>query len=64
MKFAFIPKAQYKIGQILTVHGKTVRVESYTHTGKNVTVHTVSGKFERMVCICIEPNQVIQGVTA
>lgn len=65
MKFAFIPKAQYKIGQILTVHGKTVRVKSYTHTGKNVTVHTVNApKFERIVCICIEPNQIIQGVTA
>lgn len=64
MKFAFIPKAQYKIGQIMQVHGKPVRVESYTHTGKNVIVHTVNApKFERIVCICIEPNQTIQGVT-
>ena len=43
MKFAFIPKAQYRIGQIIKVHGKPMRVESYTHTGKNVTVHTLEG---------------------
>jgi hypothetical protein len=64
MRFAFVPKAQYKIGQIIQVHGKTVRVESYTHTGRNVVVHTVDApKFERIVCICIEPNRFIQGVT-
>ena len=64
MKFAFVPKAQYKIGQIIQVHGKSMRVESYTHTGKNVTVHSLEGaKFERIVCICIEPNRFIQGVT-
>lgn len=64
MKFAFIPKAQYRIGQIIKVHGKRMRVESYTHTGKNVTVHTLDGalKFERTVCICT--NSIIEGVTA
>ena len=65
MKFAFIPKSQYKIGQVITVHGKPMRVESYTHTGKNVTVHTLEGapKFERIVCICIDAPS-IEGVTA
>ena len=65
MKFAFIPKANYKIGQVITVHGKRMRVESYTHTGKNVTVHTLAGapKFERIVCICTDAPP-IEGITA
>jgi hypothetical protein len=65
MKFAFIPKAQYRIGQIIKVHGKPMRVESYTHTGKNVTVHTLEGapRFERIVCICTDA-QSIQAETA
>jgi hypothetical protein len=56
MKFAYIPKAEYRIGQIIQVHGKPMRVESYTHTGKNVTVHTLEGalRFERIVCICTD----------
>ena len=66
MKFAFIPKAQYKIGQIITVHGKPMRVESYTHTGKNVTVTTLDWvknktapiKFERIVCVCTDATPV------
>jgi len=56
MRFAFIPKSQYKIGQIIKVHGRSMRVESYTHTGRNVIVHTLenSPKFERIVCICTD----------
>jgi hypothetical protein len=51
MRFAFIPPGPYKIGQHIQVHGKTVRVESYT--GRNVTVHTLENapRFERIVCI-------------
>jgi hypothetical protein len=64
MKFAFIPKRQYKIREVITVHGKPMRVESYTHTGKNVTVHTLEGapKFERIICICTDAPS-IEGVT-
>jgi len=60
MRFAFIPAATYKIGQVIEVHGKPMRVESYTHTGANVTVHTLEGtpKFERIVCICTKPPAV------
>lgn len=56
MKFAFIPKAQYHIGQIINVHGKPMRVESYAHTGKNVIVHSLENavRFERIVCICTD----------
>jgi hypothetical protein len=65
MRFAFIPKAQYKIGQIIQVHGRDMRVESYTHTGRNVIVCTLDGapKFERIACICTD-SPAIQGVTA
>jgi hypothetical protein len=64
-KFAFIPKAAYKIGQLIQVHGKPMRVESYTHTGKNVIVHSLEGaaKFERIVCVCTD-SPVIEGMTA
>jgi len=56
MKFAFIPKGNYKIGQIIIVHGEKMIIESYTHTGKNVTVHTLEGapKFKRIVCVCTD----------
>ena len=62
MKFAFIPKGNYKIGQVIEVHGKPMRVESYTHTGRNVTVTTLLGapKFERIVCICTDSQPITQ----
>jgi len=65
MKFAFIPKGNYTIGQIISVHGKPVRVNSFSHTGKNVIVTTLLGapKFERIVCICTD-SQPIEGVAA
>jgi hypothetical protein len=53
-KFAFIPKAQYTIGQVITVHGKPMQIVSYSHTGKNVIVVSTKGKFERIVCICTD----------
>ena len=65
MKFAFIPKASYTIGQVIRVHGNPMRVESYLHTGRNVTVCTLPGapRFERIVCICTD-KPAIEGVTA
>ena len=65
MKFAFIPKAQYTIGQVIQVQGRAMRVESYTHTGRNVIACTLDGapKFERVACICTD-SPAIQGVTA
>ena len=56
MTSAFIPKASYKIGQYITVHGKTMRVVSYTHTGRNVIVQSLLGapRFERITCICTD----------
>ena len=57
MRFAFIPKADYRIGQVIDVlgHGK-MRVESYSHTGKNVVVRTLENaeRFERVMCVCTD----------
>jgi hypothetical protein len=60
MKFAYIPKANYSIGQVISVHGKPMRVESYTHTGKNVVVHSLENapRFERIVCICTDAQAI------
>ena len=65
MRFAFIPTAQYKIGQIIQVHGREMRVESFTHTGRNLIACTLDGapKFQRVACICTD-SPAIQGVTA
>lgn len=65
MKFAFIPKANYTIEQVIQVHGKPMRVESYLHTSKNVTVCTLPGapRFERIVCVCTDAPA-IEGVTS
>jgi len=54
MTFAFIPKAQYRIGQIILVHGKRARVVSYSHTGRNIEVAMLEGKPKRVVCICTD----------
>ena len=56
MRFAFIPKNQYAIGQIIKVQGRNMRVESYTHTGRNLIACTLDNapKFERIACICTD----------
>ena len=54
MRFAFIPKAQYHIGQIIKVHGRRAQVVSYAHTGRNIEVAMLEGKPERIVCICTD----------
>ncbi len=63
MRFAFIHKAQYRIGQVIRVHGRLATVVAYTHTGRNIEVATLEGKPERIVCICTD-KQPIEGVQA
>ena len=60
MKFVFIPKGSFKIGQIIEVRGQKMLVESYSHTGKNVIVHTIENapRFERILCICTDSEPV------
>ena len=56
MTFAFIPKAAYKIGQIIHVHGAPMRVESFTHSGRNLEAVTLpdAPRFRRILCICTD----------
>jgi hypothetical protein len=61
MRFAFIPKAQYKIGQIIQVQGRAMRVESYTHTGRNLIACALDNG-QRVACICTD-SPAIEGVT-
>jgi hypothetical protein len=65
MKFAFIPKANYTIGQIISVNGKRMRVAEFSYTGKNVIVTSLrhARKFECIICICTD-SQPIEGVAA
>lgn len=65
MRFAFIPKARYIIGQIIEVQGRKMRVESYTHTGRNLIACTLdtATKFERVACICTDSSPITE-VTA
>jgi hypothetical protein len=58
MKFAFIPKAQYSIGQTITVQGRKAKVVKYSHTGRNIEVAMLEGKAERMVCICTDAKPI------
>ena len=62
MKFVFMPKAQYRIGQVIHVQGRRAQVVRYSHTGRNVEVATLEGKPERILCICTD-NEPIEGVT-
>ena len=61
MTFAFIPKASYKIGQQIMVHNVPMIVESYLHTGRNVTCISMpdAPKFKRIVCICTDSAPVV-----
>jgi hypothetical protein len=61
MRFAYIPKGDYRIGQVLEVQGMPMRVESYSHTGRNVVVHSLqdAAKFERIVCIATDAEPII-----
>jgi len=62
MRFAFIPKATYTIGQVIKVHGRRAEIVKYAHTGRNVEVAMLEGKPERIVCICTDA-QAIEAVT-
>ena len=65
MTFAFIPKAAYTIGQIIHVHGAPMRVESFTHSGRNLEAVTLPGapRFRRVLCICTNMTPIV-GVSA
>ena len=67
MKFFFIKKDDYQIGQEVEVHGETMRVESYVaergrSSSKNFyAINPINGK--RTLCICTDGIK-IKEVTA
>lgn len=65
MRFYYLPKGEYKIGQLVEVGGHRMRVESYSHTGKNLIATTTQGapRFIRAVIILTGAPS-IEGVTA
>ena len=54
MRFAFIYKGNYSIGDIITVHGEKMRVKEFAPSGKNLYAVTLKGapKFRRVLCCC------------
>ena len=54
MNFAFIPRAQYHIGQVIQVHGKPMRVHGFTTLGKNIIAITpAQGDCPRQIYVCV-----------
>lgn len=62
MTFKFIPRGDYRIGQIIEVEGRQMQVEGYSHTGKNVNVTTLPGapKFERILCVTYDEDPILE----
>jgi len=54
MKFAFIYKGNYSIGDVIKVHGEKMIVEEFAPSGKNLYAVTPKGapKFKRVLCCC------------
>lgn len=63
MKFHYLPKGDYKIGQVVDVGGARMRVESYSHTGRNLVAVSMPGapRFERAVIILTDSPS-IEGI--
>lgn len=60
MKFQFAPKGNYTIGQVITVNGRQLRVESYSHTGRNLIAHTLENapRFERFTIVLTDAQPI------
>jgi hypothetical protein len=58
MKFAFIPKAVYVIGQVIKVHGQDMVIDSFTDSGKNLIVHPLHGLPRFIICICTDAEDI------
>ena len=62
MKFHYLPKGDYKIGQVITIAGKPMQVESYSHTGRNFVAVTRAGapRFERVIVILTDEPSIVE----
>ena len=62
MKFAFIPRQNVKIHQIIKVNGQKMKVISYSHTGKNCVAVTLdkAPRFEKILCIFTDAESIVE----
>lgn len=62
MSFAFLPKGEYKIGQIIDVQGEKMQVVARSYTGKNIEAEYVSGPkiFKRRVIILTDAPSIAE----
>jgi hypothetical protein len=58
-----IPKPKTcSIGDKIDVHGKSMRIESYSHTGENlIAISDIrdTGRFERILCILSDAEPIV-----
>ena len=59
MKFAFIPKGEYLVGQVITVEGKQMRVEGRSCMGKNIVARSLSDDKE-YICILTDAEPIVE----
>lgn len=60
MKFKFLPKGTYAVGQRIKVEGTPMTVESYSHTGKNIVAVSEPGatRFDRILIILTDAQPI------
>jgi len=59
MKFAFIPKADYKVGQVIEVHGGKAIITSV----KPIVAVPLTGSVQRIVCVATDAEPIAEEVT-
>lgn len=57
MKFAFVPVADYKLGQVIEVNGCLMRVESFTPAGRNFHASSIDETPASQGVLCIVTDQ-------
>ena len=59
MPFAFIPKAEYHIGQKLTVNGRAVTVRGFSLTGASIVV-ACNRTGKQFVCVITDAPPIVE----
>ena len=62
MSFAFLPKGEYKIGQVIEVNGEKMQVVARSLTGKNLEAEYVSGPkiFKRKIIVLTDAPPIVE----
>ena len=54
MRFAFVPKSNYKVGQFIQVQGEAMCIDSFTNSGRNLIVKSLDDLPIFILCICTD----------